>query len=92
MKRKVLIIFFIVIILLLIPLIFKDKSKTVLVGPDLSDLHYQEVSFTNEEDSIELAGMLFVPEGIGPFNVAVIGKKLGCRFLLLMVKMIRTAR
>ncbi|MCK4466329.1 MAG: alpha/beta fold hydrolase [Bacteroidales bacterium] len=35
-------------------------------------MYYQEVSFTNEEDSIKLAGMLFVPEGTDPFPVAVI--------------------
>jgi dipeptidyl aminopeptidase/acylaminoacyl peptidase len=41
-----------------------------LAGPDLSSLEYEEIEFGNGE--LRLAGMLFVPEGEGPFPVAVI--------------------
>jgi len=38
----------------------------------LRDTTYQEVSFRNTAQNIQLAGMLFVPEGEGPFPAAVI--------------------
>ena len=38
----------------------------------LDDTHYQEISFLNVEQEVGLAGMLFVPEGDGPFPGAVI--------------------
>ena len=38
----------------------------------LEDTTYQEVSFQNLTQGIGLGGMLFVPEGEGPFPAAVI--------------------
>ncbi len=38
----------------------------------LEDTIYREVSFQNSTQNIELAGMLFMPEGEGPFPAAVI--------------------
>jgi len=38
----------------------------------LADLEYTEVSFRNEAQNLDLAGMLFIPEGKGPFPAVVI--------------------
>jgi uncharacterized protein len=39
---------------------------------ELKDTSYQEISFHNAAQDLQLAGMLFVPEGNGPFPAAVI--------------------
>lgn len=65
-------IFLIIIVILLIPLIFKDKGHTGFDAPDLSELNYFEVYFTNDSENIKLAGMLMLPEGTGAWPVAVI--------------------
>ena len=62
----------IILVLLLLPLIFKDKSDPPMVGPDLSELEYSEISFENTYEGFQLAGMLFLPEGDGPFQTAII--------------------
>lgn len=38
----------------------------------LADLEYTEVSFRNETQDLDLAGMLFIPDGEGPFPAVVI--------------------
>ena len=38
----------------------------------LADVEYTEVSFRNEAQDLDLAGMLFVPDGEGPFPAVVI--------------------
>ena len=38
----------------------------------LADVEYTEVSFRNETQDLDLAGMLFVPDGEGPFPAVVI--------------------
>jgi len=38
----------------------------------LADVEYTEVSFRNEAQDLDLAGMLFVPDGEGPFQAVVI--------------------
>lgn len=38
----------------------------------LADVEYTEVSFRNEMQDLDLAGMLFVPDGEGPFPAVVI--------------------
>jgi dipeptidyl aminopeptidase/acylaminoacyl peptidase len=58
--------------LLLLPLIFKNRSHASTVGPDLSELEYSEISFENTREGFQLAGMLFLPEGDGPFPTAII--------------------
>jgi len=58
-----------VAVILLLPLIFRRKPSA-LVGPDLAELKYTQVSFKN--GALTLSGMLFLPEGNGPFPVAVI--------------------
>jgi dipeptidyl aminopeptidase/acylaminoacyl peptidase len=62
--------FFLLLGVLLLPAVFTDKSHTALTGPDLSSLKYKEIQFDNGD--LRLAGMLFVPEGEGPFPMAVI--------------------
>ncbi len=54
----------------LLPAMFTDNSRAPLVGPDVADLEYEEIQFNNGD--LRLAGMIFVPEGEGPFPVAVI--------------------
>lgn len=40
--------------------------------PDLSNMDYTEVKFRNETQGLTLAGMLFVPDGEGPFPAVAI--------------------
>jgi hypothetical protein len=70
--KKLGLVILVIVVLLLIPLIFKSKGHTRLDGPDLSELKFSEIFFTNKSENIKLAGMLFLPEGEGPFPVAVI--------------------
>ncbi len=56
--------------LALLPAFFGDPSRGPLIGPDLSSFEYEEVEFENGD--LKLAGMIFAPEGEGPFPVAVI--------------------
>ncbi len=60
----------VVAVIFLIPFIFKGEARAALVGPTLSEIEYTEVSFNNGD--LQLAGMLILPEGEGPFPVAVI--------------------
>ncbi len=46
--------------------------RRTLYGPKLSTLDYTEVTFRNEPQNLTLAGMLFVPEGEGPFPAVAI--------------------
>ena len=62
----------VVVLLLALPAILKEKGNPPLVGPDLSGLEYSEVFFENTRDGLQLAGMLFVPEGDGPDPAAII--------------------
>jgi hypothetical protein len=75
MKRFLVIVSIIValiVVFLLLPVIFKDKGQPALVGPDLSELEYSEIFFENRYEGLQLSGMLFVPEGDGPFPTAII--------------------
>ena len=58
------------VVILLIPFILKDEPRASLRGPDLSEIEYTEIFFNN--GNLQLAGMLIVPEGEGPFPAAVI--------------------
>ena len=62
----------IILVLLLLPVVFKDKGQPPLGGPDLSELEYSEIFFENRYEGFHLAGMLFLPEGDGPFPTAII--------------------
>jgi len=70
--KKAFIIFALIIVLLLLPLIFNKKSHLAMIGPDLSELEYSEIFFDNDSENIKLAGMLFLPEGEGPFPIAIV--------------------
>lgn len=41
-------------------------------GVELEELEYREISFRNEEQGLDLAGLLFVPDGNGPFPGVVV--------------------
>ena len=43
-----------------------------LIGETLDPARFETVTFRNEEQAIDLAGMLFLPRGDGPFPAAVI--------------------
>jgi len=69
-KRIVGIIALALVVFLAIPFIFKPKPRASLQGPSLSEMEYTEIHFNNGD--LPLAGMLFVPEGEGPFPTVVI--------------------
>ena len=52
-----------VLLVLALPAILKERGNPPLVGPDLAELEYSEVFFENTLDELQLAGMLFLPEG-----------------------------
>lgn len=61
--------------LLVVPVLITlafPREKRALQGVKLADTKYKEVKFTNRGQDIELAGMLFLPEGDGPFPGVVI--------------------
>ncbi len=59
------------VVFLILPFALKDRSHNRLVGPELSEIDYSEITFENETDSLMLAGMLILPEDDGPFPVVV---------------------
>jgi uncharacterized protein len=70
-RRYVIIVVLGLIIFLVFPFLLKDRSQSKLVGPDLSEIDYSEITFENKTDSLLLAGMLMLPKGEGPFPVVV---------------------
>ncbi|MDH3336307.1 MAG: alpha/beta fold hydrolase [Gammaproteobacteria bacterium] len=61
--------------LLIVPVLVTQIAKPdrrSLEWVELKDTSYQEISFQNAAHDLELAGMLFVPGGDGPFPAAVI--------------------
>lgn len=74
MKRTVIVATALLVLgLILGPVIVRQLSsedERHLQGPRLSELEYHEVSFTNQD--LELAGLLFVPDGDGPFPAVVV--------------------
>jgi len=64
-----------VLALLIVPVLVTQIAKPdrrSFEWVELKDTSYQEISFQNTAHDLELAGMLFVPEGAGPFPAAVI--------------------
>jgi pimeloyl-ACP methyl ester carboxylesterase len=53
----------------MLPTFLREPGKP-LVGPAFSSLVYEEIEFDNRD--LRLAGMVFVPEGDGPFPTAVV--------------------
>jgi len=50
----------------------RPAEQRELVGESLDAERFEEISFRNEAQSIDLAGVLFVPRGPGPFPAAVV--------------------
>jgi dienelactone hydrolase len=64
-----------VLLLFLLPVLvaqFRGPEARSFEWVRLVDTQYQEIEFTNIDQDLNLAGMLFVPEGEGPFPAAVI--------------------
>ena len=47
-------------------------EQRVYAGVTLDQVSYEEVEFRNSVQQLDLAGMLFMPDGDGPFPAAVI--------------------
>jgi len=63
------------LVLLFVPVVVTQLTKPKSRSFDfvrLEDTDYQEIHFQNTTQDLKLAGMLFVPEGDGPFPAAVI--------------------
>lgn len=63
-----------VVLLLVVPVLMaqlRQPEPREWEGVNLSEMEYEEVQFYNEAQQIQLAGMLFVPEGSGPFPAVV---------------------
>ena len=61
--------------LFIIPIFIAQFTKTEgrgLEGVGLEDTSFREISFRNTRPGINLGGMLFIPEGEGPFPAAVV--------------------
>lgn len=71
LRRIIPIAILVIIISFFLPVVFKGRPQTMLSGPDLSEIKYSEITFKNKADNINLAGMLMLPEGKGPFPVVV---------------------
>lgn len=74
MKRKTSLIVLIILMILVLPLIVKDRSNPLknFEGPSLSSLDYTEITFTNNFDQTQLAGMLFIPKQTKNYPLAII--------------------
>ena len=66
----------VIVLLLVVPVVIAQfrASETLRTFERvrLADVEFTEVEFANEAQGIRLAGMLFVPDGEGPFPAAVI--------------------
>lgn len=61
--------------MLVVPVVvarFNDPEQRSFQRVELGDTTYREIRFNNNVQDVKLAGMLFVPEGEGPFPAAVI--------------------
>jgi dipeptidyl aminopeptidase/acylaminoacyl peptidase len=74
-RRLLLILAGIAILLVAVPVLIAQLATgetRTLRGVDLGDTIYQEIAFPNPTQDIDLAGMLFLPEGDGPFPAVVV--------------------
>ena len=75
MKKYLSFIILAILGLIVIPILIAQFTKTErrsLQGVRLKDTSFREISFQNTKQDVNLGGMLFVPEGGGPFPAAVI--------------------
>ena len=73
--RKTAIVTGLLLLLVVVPVIVNQlwpAEGRSLTGTELSDTEYEEIVFRNTAQGIDLAGLLFVPEGEGPFPAAVV--------------------
>lgn len=56
-------------VFLAVPFVFRGPPAGGVAGPALADLGYREVAFENGD--LRLGGLMFMPEGDGPFPAAV---------------------
>ncbi len=73
--KKTLLIVAVVLGVILVPVIVAHLIPSEgrgLTGVTLRDTNYTEIGFPNDQQGIDLAGMLFVPEGGGPFPAVVV--------------------
>lgn len=64
----------ILLMLVIVPVVIKQinpMERRALTGVRLAELTYGEVQFHNSEQGVTLGGMLFQPDGEGPFPAAV---------------------
>ena len=74
-KRVAILLLIAFLALLIVPVLatrFGDPDERRFEFVRLEDTRYEEIEFDNTEQNLSLAGMLFVPEGEGPFPAAVI--------------------
>ncbi len=74
-KRAAALLVFAFLALLIVPVLvtlFGESERRSFEAVELEDTVYREIVFDNAEQNLSLAGMLFVPEGEGPFPAAVI--------------------
>jgi len=75
MKRYLVALFVGFLALLIVPILIRQLTasdeRRSFSGVELDNAEYQEVSFQNTEQDLKLGGMLFVPEGDGPFPAVV---------------------
>lgn len=75
MKKIIVIILVGLLFLLIIPILitqFSEEERRSFKWVTLNDMEYQEVSFRNTSQDLELGGMLFVPEEEGSYRAVVI--------------------
>ena len=65
MLKKTLLCVTVLVVFLAPPLTLKDRTRSPLLGPDLRDMEYDEVSFDNRLAGIRIAGVLFLPDSEG---------------------------
>ncbi len=75
MKRYLVALFVGFLALLIVPILIRQLTasdeRRSFSGVEFDNAEYQEVSFQNTEQDLKLGGMLFVPEGDGPFPAVV---------------------
>mgnify|MGYP002624824809 CR=1 FL=1 len=62
------------LLILVVPVLaahLRPKESRDWEGVTLDEVKYEEVQFSNEAEQIQLAGMLFVPQGSGPYSAVV---------------------
>lgn len=64
-----------VLLLITVPILFAQvvaKGEREFQSVSLEETSYEEISFSNEVQDIKLGGMLFLPDGDGPFPAVVV--------------------